>query len=311
VASALKSADTLKASGVNATFFMQTKYVRDYNDDVFFNEKTVPLVKGILSDGMEVGSHSVAHAVAFKYFPFGDGTDHYPAYVPFVQTRTTAKNGSILGELSVSKFLLNRMTGAQVVSFRAGHLSDPFRLPDGLAATKFSFDSSITANASLTHLPFQLTFGRADAALSPIYEFPVTIEDEALPKLAQRLDRANLVIGKIATHHGLAVILVHPDPAGAKLAFEQALVAQWRNRAWFASVRQYGEWWRARDGVEMDVEGSPGDWKLVAHQGLARDLVILLPKMHTVGTKSANVSLAKKGEVNLADLRSPASVAFN
>ena len=42
VSSAANYAKTLKAEGVKATFFMQTKYVRDFNDDVFFNAATLP-----------------------------------------------------------------------------------------------------------------------------------------------------------------------------------------------------------------------------------------------------------------------------
>ncbi|MEO7692026.1 MAG: polysaccharide deacetylase family protein [Sphingomonas sp.] len=311
VGSALTSANALKASGVNGTFFIQTKYVRDYNDDVFFNDKTVPLVSGIRSDGMEIGSHSVSHSVAFKSFPFSGGNDRYPDYVPFVATRTTARDGTVIGELSVSKFLLDRLAGAQVDSFRAGHLSDPFRLPDGLAQTKYSFDSSVTANASLTHLPFQLSFNRASVALAPVYEFPVTIEDEALPKLAQRINQANQVIAKIAEHHGLAVILMHPDAAGRKLAFEQALIAKWKGRAWFASMRQYGEWWRARDTVDIDMEGAPGNWTLVVQPGLARDLLIQLPKLKTLRGTTGNVSVLNTRFVNVRDVSTKASISFD
>lgn len=311
VGSALTFANALKANGVTGTFFIQTKYVRDYNDDVFFNDKTVPLVRGIRADGMEIGSHSVSHAVAFKSFPFSGGKDRYPDYVPFVETHTTARDGTVIGELSVSKFLLDRLTGAQVDSFRAGHLSDPFRLPDGLVQTKYSFDSSVTANASLTHLPFQLSFNRASLALAPVYEFPVTIEDEALPKLAQRVDQANMVTAKIAEHHGLAVILMHPDAAGRKLAFEQALIAKWKGRAWFASMRQYGEWWRARDNVDIDIEGASGDWTLVVQPGLARDLVIQLPKLKTLRGTTGNVSVLNTRFVNVRDVSTKASISFD
>jgi peptidoglycan/xylan/chitin deacetylase (PgdA/CDA1 family) len=278
VASARHSAAAFHAEGVKATFFMQTKYVRDFNDDVFFNADTLPNVQALIAAGMEVGSHSVAHARTFKAFPFGDGREAYPRYKPFVQSRTETRGGSVLGELRVSKFLLDRLAGADVVSFRAGYLSNPFRLSDGLAATGYRYDSSITADASLTHLPFQLVYGRAGGVLAPVYEFPVTIEDEAAPALVSRVDSANQVIGKIAAHHGLAVILVHPDAAQAKLAAEQAFVAKWRDRAWIGTLRAFGDWWRARDGLEVDIDQGAGGWRLILPPGAYRDITLELPK---------------------------------
>jgi len=43
-----------------------------------------------------------------------------------------------------------------VVSFRPGHLSYPFALPQALQATGFAFSSSVTAGNALSHLPFRL-----------------------------------------------------------------------------------------------------------------------------------------------------------
>jgi peptidoglycan/xylan/chitin deacetylase (PgdA/CDA1 family) len=291
VASARRTAAALRADGVSGTFFMQTKYVRDFNDDVFFRKEMLGDVKGVLADKMEIGSHSVAHAKSFKDFDFGTGAESYPDYRPFVQSSLRARGGSVLGELRVSKFLLEHMTGAKVVSFRAGHLSNPFRLPEGLAATGYLSDSSITANSCLTHLPFRLTVGRGDSALAPAYEFPVTIEDEAAPKLSKRLGAAHDLIGAIARMHGLAVVLMHPDPAGETLAFERNLVARWRDRAWFATMTEFADWWRARDALELDVRGGPGAWTLDIPAGQPGSFMIRAPKAgQIIGPPGADIT---------------------
>ena len=302
------SADVLRSLGVNATFFMQTKYVRDYNDDVFFRKKTLPDVRGLLSDGMEVGSHSVAHARTFKAFDFGNGHESYPTYRPFVQSKTAARGGTVLGELRVSKFLLVRLTNADVVSFRAGHLSYPFRLPDALAASGYLYDSSITANSSLTDLPFQLTYGRTGGALAPVYELPVTIEDEALPSLPKRLGAANLVLSKIAARHGLGVILVHPD-TGAKLGFERAVISRWRGEAWFPSVREFGDWWRARDDLEIDVDRQGAGWRMSVPVGTYRNIRVELPKARAIPQTNARFA-ATNGTLTISGGSQPASVDF-
>jgi peptidoglycan/xylan/chitin deacetylase (PgdA/CDA1 family) len=280
VKSAATSADSFATAGVHATFFMQTKYVRDFNDDVFFNAAALPLLSSILQRGMEIGSHSVSHARTMKRFPMGSGTESYPQYRPFVQNRDTTRDATILGELRVSRYLLEQLVKADVTSFRAGYLSNPFGLPQALAASGYRYDSSITANSCLTHLPFELTEDRADRSLEPVYEFPVTIEDEAKPELIDRFDSANTVIAQIAAMHGLVVILVHPDTTTHRLVFEQRIIATWAKRAWLASLREFGDWWRARDQADIDVVDHDGGWTMSVHSRYALDnLVIRLPKM--------------------------------
>ena len=280
VKSAALYASSLAAAGAHATFFMQTKYVRDYNDDVFFNAAALPQMASVLRSGMEIGSHSVSHSNAMKGFPMGTGTEAYPEYRPFVETRTKTRDATILGELRVSRYLLERLTGADVTSFRAGYLSNAFGLPQALAASGYRYDSSITANGCLTHLPFELTQDRADRSLVPVYEFPVTIEDEAKPELIARLDSANAVIGKIAGTHGLVVILVHPDVKSRRLEFELKIVETWGKRAWLASVREFGDWWRARDQADIDVIPHGTGWSLSVHsRHPLHNLVVRLPRL--------------------------------
>ena len=176
-------ADLERANGIKATYFMQTKYIRDYNDDVFMTRETAPMVHALQDEGMEVGSHTVSHSRQFKAFPLGDGREHYPDYRPFVQDKTLTRGGSIFGETRVSRYLLETLSQAHIVSFRPGYLSYPFQLPEALVATGYAYSSSVTANSCLTHLPHQTTFSRQGGALLPLYEFPVTIEDEDAVKL--------------------------------------------------------------------------------------------------------------------------------
>ncbi len=106
----------------------------------------------------------------------------------------------MLGELRVSKYLLEKVVGAEVRSFRPGHLSYPEKLPEALAATGYRYSSNLTANSTQTHLPFQLSHGRSGRGLVEVWEFPVTIEDEKAPRLGDRLEAAVNVIEKIAAH---------------------------------------------------------------------------------------------------------------
>src|SRR5262249_38978258 len=104
-----------RAQDIRRTYFVQAKYIRDFNDEIFFGDKNVRFLKEISENGMEVGSHTVAHAKPFSRFPLGSGSEEYPTYQPYVMSLNTAYNGTILGELRVSKFLLERFSGQPVI----------------------------------------------------------------------------------------------------------------------------------------------------------------------------------------------------
>lgn len=278
VDNSLAYAKALTDRGMKGTFFIQTKYLKDYNDEVFFDDRTVPLIAGLARRGMDVGSHTVAHSRMFEHMELGTGRERYPRYRPFVQTDTTYRDATVLGELRVSKFLLEDRAGAKVVSFRPGRLSYPFSLPQAMAATGYRYSSSITANSVLTHLPYQLTDGRADGALQPIYEFPVTIEDEE-GRLGDRFDAADQLVAKIARNGGLVTFLNHPNITDHKLDFETRLVDSWKDRAWIGSLADFGDWWAGRDSLETDLVQENGRWVLRAAAGrAARGVAVRLPK---------------------------------
>ena len=248
-------ADFEVSAGVRATYFIQTKYMRDWNDDVFFNDAGLVPLRRLRELGMEVASHSVSHSLAFNQMEIGNGEERYPHYRPFVRNQERTENASVLGELRVSRFLLEHfLPKYRIVSFRPGHLRDPYTLPQALDATGYRFSSSAAANNSLTHLPFRLTYGRETTAQSAIYEFPVTIEDEAMPRLGDRLPQALEVADRLSRYGGLMMVLIHTDVTDHKLDFERKLVAALRPRAWFGTLREFGDFWAARDKVAVDVE---------------------------------------------------------
>ena len=257
IKNAVDYAEYEKSQGLVGTYFIQVKYIRDYNDDIFFNDEGVGYLARLAELGMELGSHTIAHSKVFDQFPMGTGREAYPSYAPYVKSRMKAQNASVLGELRVSKFLIDHFSGQEIVSFRPGELSNPYGLPQALLATGFRYSSTATANNSLTHLPYQLTYNRLTESEVDIFEFPVTIEDEELPKMGDRLPQALEVARKISRYGGSVVVLIHPNILDHKLAFEKGFVEGVRPYAWFGSVREFGRWWAARNQVEVDVTRGP------------------------------------------------------
>ena len=110
------------------------------------------------------------------------------------------------------------------MSFRPGELSNPVALPQALQAAGYRYSSSTTANNSLTHLPYQLNYDRLYDAETDVFEFPVTVEDEELPKLGERLSQAVELAHQIGRYGGAFVFLIHPNILDHKLEFEKRFV---------------------------------------------------------------------------------------
>jgi hypothetical protein len=244
-----------KREGIPATHFIQVKYIKDWNDAIFFNADGVKRLQQLQALGVEIGSHSISHSLTMNKFALGSGSEQYPDYQPFVKDKFVTEHASVLGELRVSKFMLEKFApGHTVVSFRPGHLQNPYSLPQALQATGYHYSSSVTANNSLSHLPFQLTYSRESRGEVDVFEFPVTVEDEALPKLGDRLAAAIELAKKISRYGGSFIALIHTDILDHKLAFEQGFVAAVRSYAWFGSLRELGDWWAARNQIDCDLD---------------------------------------------------------
>ncbi len=256
-----------RGQGIRATYFIQTKYVTDWEDKAFFDSVAVTQVRQLDSLGMEIGSHSVAHARTFNTMPTGTGDERYPEYRPRILAALRTEGATVLGELRVSGFLLERAIGKPVVSFRPGYLRNPWALPEALVATGYQFSSSFSADNVLTHLPLHLNYSRAPEAETGIFDFPVTIEDEGLPPLLERLPAALALAGRLSRYGGTFVVLLHTNVVEPKLDFERTLVDSLRSHAWFGTVGEFGRFWAARAGTAVDV----------AADGMQRVVTLSLP----------------------------------
>ncbi|MGD9725608.1 MAG: hypothetical protein AB7G68_04915 [Nitrospiraceae bacterium] len=314
MANAIQYAEFERDQGITGTYFIQTKYVRDYNDDIFFNEQGIRDMQELTRLGMELGSHTVAHSKIFSEFPLGTGTEQYPSYLPYVKARRVAYNGTVLGELRVSKFLIERFSpGHSVISFRPGELSNPQSLPQALISGGYRFSSSATANNSLTHFPYQLTYDRRMEAEVGVFEFPVTLEDEELPELGSRLPQALELAHQIGRYGGTFVVLIHPNILGHKLDFERKFVAAVHDIAWFGSVREFGHWWAMRNQTDIDVQ-TVGSLHTVTLSipGKIEGLVLQIPSGWILkrSDSSLRVMIKRDGHVILEEAAGTARLVF-
>ncbi len=245
--------------GVPATYFIQAKYYRDYYDSGFINDGTFQMLKDLDAAGMEIGSHSVSHTSLFASLKMGDGKERFPDYQPRVIAADDTRGATILGELRVSRFLLEEIVDTKVRSFRPGFLAFPQQLPQALAATGYCYSSSVTAGNVMTHLPYRMNYNREYEASVDVFEFPVSIEDEKLPKMDERVEEAMQLAEQLAKYGGSYVILSHPDVQDHKLGFLELIIPRLKPFSWFGTIGSYGDWWVARDRLEVDVEEKSGE----------------------------------------------------
>jgi len=270
--------DLLVREGVQATFFLQTKYYRDFQDEGFFNDRTLAAVDALVDAGMEIASHSVSHSDMYASVPLGDGSERFPAYQPRVKARGDTRGATVLGELRVSRFLLEQLGGVSVASFRPGYLATPLRLPEAMEAAGYRYSSSATAGNLTTHLPFRSNAQRSYSRETTVFEFPIAIEDEFPPLMDQRVDEAMALARTLARYGGSYVMLIHPNEIDHKYRFLEQILPALKPFAWFGTLSQYGSWWVARDQVEADLSRTGGrlELRLTATDPL-EGLVLELP----------------------------------
>ena len=239
---------------VRSTFFMQTKYVSDANGRAFFLGPNLDVLRKLVAMGFDVESHTVIHSRAFNKFAYGTGGETYGNYRPRAVSMTEAMNGSVLGEVRVSKELLDgAIPGHHTIFFRAGHLRFPSSLAEALVNCGYEFDSSFTAPDVMSNFPYRLTYDRDFEHESPIYEFPVTIEDEDEPPLPQRIAQALEVIRANADNGAANVVLIHTNDDETKVPAEEALLNGLPADIMVSDMVDFARFWRARDQLKWEV----------------------------------------------------------
>jgi hypothetical protein len=245
-------------SGSTSTLFMQMKYVDDSVGPALLSARNLEFLRKAKSEGFELGSHSVSHALTFNKFPKGTGLEIYRDYHPRIAWGSKDySDGTVFGEVRVSKQLLDgEIPGQHTIFFRAGHLRVPPALPEALERCGYEFDSSFTAGDVLTNFPYSLSLELGMTEDTRIYEFPVTMEDEEAPGLAGHIDSDLTVIEANADNGAISVLLVHPNDPGNKVPAEEAIIRRLPAGVGTSDLAAFARYWRARDHVRWLIQSS-------------------------------------------------------
>jgi hypothetical protein len=246
----LAFADFERSAGTSSTFFVQTKYLDDVNSHAFFFGQSLDILRQLLTGKSDIESHTVIHSMLFNKVPLGTGEEQYPTYRARATRDNAAQDATALGEVCVSKSLLDgELQGHHTIFFRAGHLRVPPYLPEALVRCEYEFDSSFTAGDVLSNFPYQLDFDLGMTEPTAIFEFPVTFEDEHLPPIGQRIPAMLDVIEANAENGAPSVILIHSNNSKDKLDAERGLLAALPKDILVGSMIDYARFWKARSQV--------------------------------------------------------------
>lgn len=164
--------------------------------------------------------------------------------------------------LAAERAALERATGRPVTSTRQHYLHWDVRLtPRAQDAAGLHTDSTLGFNRNVgfragTSLPFRL-FDLATRIPTAVLEVPLIVQEG--PLLAangleldrrQAADVLRLLLDRVAEVGGVATLLFHPH---SLLNPDHLALYRWSidygraQGAWFASLRDIGDWWRARE----------------------------------------------------------------
>jgi len=243
-----------KANGATTTVFTDTSYVDDFLDSAWFGTGPFESAADALvrNDG-EIASHSVSHTPAFKRIPRGTGAERYPGYAPFVASRATTVGSTMMGELRVSRQLLQGYQ-ANVRSFRAPYLAVPRALAPSQDAAGYLYDSSSTQGFVSGAFPFQLP--RLDGeGYTNVTTFPIAVENGLTGEPQMTVDEALDLIARNGANGAPSVLLYYPRDTDAL----PWLVDSWKgvirgvraSGAWVGKLEEFGRFWRDRQEISL------------------------------------------------------------
>ncbi len=253
-------ADYENQIGLSATYLITTHYINDGVLSDFYNVTSIPKVQYVLSQGHVLGSHSVGHFTDFDeetYFPLGVLGNTAGSYVPFNSGSSSTTGGTVLGELEVSKGLLNSNFGVNIKTFRAGHLCFNDKLGNALDTLGYAYNTTMSANDALTNFPYRIRADRANSGvLTKVWEFPMTLSDVfasnpiTFANYPQKVSTWLDVVTRNKRNFAPTVLLIHPTRY-YKLNAEQDLINQLPADVYVSGLETFADYWLERDSIQF------------------------------------------------------------
>jgi len=225
-----------------------------------------------LDHGFDIQSHSFGHFPDFQTAiysltdpPSETAANYQPMFNFISSTPYCCTTGmSVIGELGVSKWLLENDFNVPITTFRAGYTEIPSTFLQGLSATGYRRDLSYLNDLARGAFPF-VTFN-LNTSTTPttvttyrVMEYPMSISDDASPAagltgldtttVSQYVDAWMKVIKFNYDNNAPTVLLLHPIDTTARFQVIQQLLAEIQNQGldlWIGDLTTFAKFWEAQ-----------------------------------------------------------------
>ncbi len=253
--------DYEKEHHIPAHYFIGTKYINDFASAPLYNDyQGKELLNTLVDAGFTVGSNSVGGFKDFydnEIFPLGVSSISAESYSPFNDGNITVR-GTVLGELMVSKEILEQDGAKTITSYRSGSMRFNKYLPEGLQIAQYKTESSFYANDVMTGFPYFLQKGQSSTeALVDVLEIPVHINDAVdfmnKDEYCKAVDIWEEVIGKYSENYAPVILSIDPDK-DYKLAALDMLRHRIEGQTEFLNFEELNTFWRERQNLSYQTD---------------------------------------------------------
>jgi len=240
-----------RGQNIRATYFIQTPpYSTGYTSG-FYGPATVQMLSG--ANGFDIGDHSFGHFRNFDLCVPGSGEESAENYLPTASGDGISTDCTVLGELGVSRYLLETDLGVRIEHFRAGHLVVPPNLSASLARLGYRRDSTVPAGYTGAVFPFvHFEYQSPEITEYAVMEYPLSISDNKLDSLNVQETVASWreVLAANAANGMPTVFLLHPSARSGRLeALQQFITSVNDGTYWITDLKSFADFWEGQGVV--------------------------------------------------------------
>ncbi|MCS6913587.1 MAG: hypothetical protein RMK29_09660 [Myxococcales bacterium] len=217
-------AEAERARGVRATYLVTTSAYRNGLMGAVYTRAMIHGLRRLVADGFDVGSHSFGHFPDFHRLPVALDGESAANYLPRYDQGQT-QGGSLVGEIQVSRYLLEEDLGIRVAAFRPGFLLTPPAYYEQLVAGGYLRSSVRAGGLVRTNFPHRAVRSRPGGYdIYPVIEYPLALSDRGLDEgnIPERVAQWLAVVDRNLVTGAPTLLLVHPSRRPGRT---QALVA--------------------------------------------------------------------------------------
>jgi hypothetical protein len=254
-----------------------------------YNFTTLPYDSGYIAPMYTAsGKEDIQYAVTHGFDVEGEGFGHFPDFgtAPYSLTSPPSETAtnympeftptlpdpslcctsglSVIGEVGVSKWLLENDFNIKVTGIRSGFTLVPPTFIQGLSATGYQRDQSYLNDLTRGAFPFvAFTIDTSTTPTTvttyPVMEYPMSISDDASPTagltglnkstVSQYVDAWMKVIQFNYDNNAPTVVLIHPVDTAARFQVLQQVLAAIQNQGmvmWVGDLTTFAKFWEAQ-----------------------------------------------------------------